>query len=94
MSDNVILIRFGELYLKGKNKCYFENILKDNIRNKLNGIACKLYFGRGRYVVKEYAECDEQLIIERLKQVSDCIRCLWHGDAVTNWTKSQALQFR
>ncbi len=69
MSDNVILIRFGELYLKGKNKCYFENILKDNIRNKLNGIACKLYFGRGRYVVKEYAECDEQLIIERLKQV-------------------------
>ncbi len=69
MSDNVILIRFGELYLKGKNKCYFENILKDNIRNKLNGIACKLYFGRGRYVVKEYAKCDEQLIIERLKQV-------------------------
>lgn len=69
MSDNVILIRFGELYLKGKNKCYFENILKDNIRSKLNGIDCKLYFGRGRYVVKEYDACDEQRIIERLKQV-------------------------
>lgn len=69
MSDNVILIRFGELYLKGKNKCYFENILKDNIRSKLGDIDCKLYFGRGRYVVKEYDECDELRIIERLKQI-------------------------
>lgn len=69
MSDNVILVRFGELYLKGKNKAYFENILKDNIRRKLDGVDCKLYFGRGRYVVKEYAETAEHVIIERLQQV-------------------------
>lgn len=69
MSGNVILIRYGELYLKGKNKNYFENVLKDNIRSKLSGVACKLYFGRGRYVVKEFAETDEAEIIKRLKQV-------------------------
>ncbi|MCH5162600.1 MAG: tRNA 4-thiouridine(8) synthase ThiI [Clostridiales bacterium] len=69
MFDNVILIRYGEVYLKGKNFSYFENILKDNIREKLNGIGCKLYFGRGRYVVKEYGESDELEIIRRLKQV-------------------------
>lgn len=69
MTNNVILIRFGELYLKGKNKDYFENVLKDNIRKKLDGIDCKLYFGRGRYVVKEYAQADEHAIIARLKQV-------------------------
>ncbi len=69
MSDNVIIIRYGEVYLKGKNFSYFENILKDNIRSKLDGVECKLYFGRGRYVVKEYDISDEDEIIARLKQV-------------------------
>lgn len=69
MSDNVILIRFGELYLKGKNKNYFENTLKDNIRAKLDGIDCQLYFGRGRYVVKQFDDGSEDEIIRRLKQV-------------------------
>lgn len=69
MSDNVIIIRYGELYLKGKNKDYFENVLRDNIRSKLSDIACKLYFGRGRYAVKEYAPSDESEIIDRLKHV-------------------------
>ena len=69
MSGNVILIRYGELYLKGKNKCVFENKLKDNIRAKLAGIKCSIYFGRGRYVVKEYDEFDEGEIIDRLKHV-------------------------
>ena len=31
MSENVVLIRYGELYLKGKNKDYFENMLKDKV---------------------------------------------------------------
>lgn len=69
MSNNVILLRFGELYLKGKNQSYFENTLKDNIRAKLDGIDCKLYFGRGRYVVKEYAERDEDEIIDRVRRI-------------------------
>ena len=69
MFNNVILIRYGELYLKGKNKDYFENTLKNNIRSKLDGIDCKIYFGRGRYVVKEYTESVQAEIIKRLKQV-------------------------
>lgn len=69
MSDNVLILRYGELYLKGKNKNYFENTLKDNIRAKLEGIDCKIYFGRGRYAIKEYSEFDEPEIINRMKQV-------------------------
>ncbi len=69
MSNNVILVRFGELYLKGKNKDYFENTLKNNIRRKLEGIECSLYFGRGRYVVKDYPNAVESEIIFKLKQV-------------------------
>lgn len=70
MSDgNVILIRYGELYLKGKNKDYFENTLKNNIRKKLADVDCKIYFGRGRYVVKEYASADERCVIDKLRQI-------------------------
>ena len=69
MFDNVLILRYGELYLKGKNQSYFENMLKDNIRAKLDGIDCKIYFGRGRYAVKEYSEYDEPEIINRMKQV-------------------------
>lgn len=69
MFDNVILIRYGEVYLKGKNFAYFENMLKNNIRSKLYGIDCKLYFGRGRYVVKQYSENDEIEILQRLKRI-------------------------
>ncbi|MBD5131715.1 MAG: tRNA 4-thiouridine(8) synthase ThiI [Clostridiales bacterium] len=70
MSDNsVILIRYGELYLKGKNKDYFENVLKNNIRSKLDGLDCKLYFGRGRYVVKDFSADLQTEIVKRLKQV-------------------------
>ncbi len=69
LSDNVILIRYGELYLKGKNIDFFENTLKNNIRAKLNDINCKLYFGRGRYVVKEFDEDDMPLILTKLKQI-------------------------
>lgn len=69
MFNNVILIRFGELYLKGKNKDYFENTLKNNITDKLRGIDCKVFFGRGRYVVKDYNTTAEYDIISRLKQV-------------------------
>lgn len=69
MFNNVILIRFGELYLKGKNRSYFEGKLKSHITRTLSDIKCEVFFGRGRYVVKDYVECDELAIIEKLKKV-------------------------
>ena len=33
---NCILIRFGEIFLKGHNKKYFEDLLINNIKNALN----------------------------------------------------------
>ncbi|MCH5155528.1 MAG: tRNA 4-thiouridine(8) synthase ThiI [Clostridiales bacterium] len=69
MFGNVILIRFGELYLKGKNKDYFENMLKSHIKDKLSDIDCSVYFGRGRYVVNNYNVAVENDIISRLKQI-------------------------
>ena len=33
-----ILIRYGELFLKGKNKGYFEDLLIKNIKSALTGL--------------------------------------------------------
>lgn len=67
--DRVILIRFGELFLKGKNKQFFENLLIRSIKEKLADLPCSPHFGRGRYVVADYPETVEKTIIGRLKTV-------------------------
>ncbi len=66
--DNVIILRYSEIHLKGKNRAFFENILKNNILAKLSGIDCRAEFSYGRYVVCDYAASDEAVIVKRLKQ--------------------------
>ena len=67
--DRVIVLRYSEIHLKGKNRAFFENILKRNILEKLKGITCHATFGYGRYVISDYAEEAERKITERLKTV-------------------------
>ena len=67
MNENVIIIRYAELYLKGKNRNFFERLLIDNILKALKGVACKTKFNRSRYEVYDYV--DETEIVERLKKV-------------------------
>lgn len=67
--DKVILIRYGELYLKGKNRGFFENLLISAIKNRLRGVSCAFRFGRGRYVVSDFAPEDERRILDKLRTV-------------------------
>lgn len=67
--NRIIIIRIGEIYLKGKNRSYFESLLMRNIKNKLSGFNCKLFFGRNRYAVSSFNPSDEQDIIKALKKV-------------------------
>lgn len=65
----VILLRFGELYLKGKNRGFFEKTLISNIIHSLKDIDCKVTKATGRYVVSDYDEIDEISIIDKLTKV-------------------------
>lgn len=67
--DNVIVIRYSEIHLKGKNRAFFENLLKRNITAKLKNIVCREEFFYGRYVISDYAEEDENFIISELCKV-------------------------
>lgn len=67
--ENVIVIRYGELYLKGKNRAFFERLLIKNIKYKLKNFNCELEVGRSRYLVKNYAAEAENEIIAALGTV-------------------------
>ena len=64
--DKVIILRYSEIHLKGKNRAFFENILKRNIIEKLRGIPCSTEFGYGRYVISDYDDSCERKITEKL----------------------------
>lgn len=64
-----ILLRFGEIFLKGKNKNYFESILIKNIKEVLSNFTCTVKKMAGRFVVSDYEEANESLIIDCLTKV-------------------------
>ena len=66
--ENVIVIRYGEIFLKGKNRKIFENLLKDNIQNSLKDIPHKFSVKHTRYIVSNYGN-NEDLVCQKLNKV-------------------------
>lgn len=67
--QEVILVRFGEIFLKGKNYIYFENTLFKNVKNKLSKYNLTLDRTVGRFIVSNFDQNDKNDIIEDLKTV-------------------------
>ena len=64
-----ILIRFGEIFLKGKNYSFFENTLYKNIKWRLKDFDCNLTKTAGRFLVENFADEDLDTIIDAIKSV-------------------------
>ncbi|MFA6800631.1 MAG: tRNA uracil 4-sulfurtransferase ThiI [Acholeplasmataceae bacterium] len=66
--DKKILIRFGDLMLKGKNIGFFIKAVRQHVKNSLRNYEVKYAFMHDRmYVI--YQESDEEIIIEALKKI-------------------------
>ena len=65
----VIIIRYAELFLKGKNKGFFEKAFEQNMQRALQVADCELVKQPGRYLVKNFADDDAEILIESLKKV-------------------------
>lgn len=65
--NNVILIRFSEIHLKGGNKKYFLKLLYNNIKTALKGYNCRLENIQNRLLIRDYD--DEESIINELRCV-------------------------
>ena len=67
--EKVIIIRYGEIFLKGKNKRYFENLLEKNIANAIQKYDCRIEKSRTRHFVEGFREQDLDDIIQTLTKV-------------------------
>ena len=67
--ERVILIRFGEIFLKGKNRGYFEKSLFSNIKISLDKFNLNVVKISGRYVVRNYNADDESEIVNRISKI-------------------------
>lgn len=65
----VLLLKFGELFLKGRNRHDFINLLKRNILNNLKSYKCRLDETQGRLVLSGYDLNFEDEIICKLQTV-------------------------
>ena len=64
-----ILIRYGELYLKGNNRNFFERCLMNNIKAVLDGYNYRFVKSSGRFFIEDYDSDSELDIINKLNKV-------------------------
>lgn len=67
--EKVIIIRYSEIHLKGKNRGWFERVFSVNIEKSLKGIRHEVHRQSGRYLIENFNEADTEKILERLKKV-------------------------
>ncbi|HHF56030.1 MAG TPA: tRNA 4-thiouridine(8) synthase ThiI [Thermoplasmatales archaeon] len=65
----MILIHYGEIGIKGKNRAVFENCLVRNIRRALKGEVVKIRREYGRILVEEKKDANLNFIRERLSKI-------------------------
>ena len=67
--EKVIIIRYCELHLKGKNRGFFERQFAINMERALKGIKHEIRRQSGRYLIESFDEEDITLILSKLDKV-------------------------
>lgn len=65
----VIILRYGELFLKGNNRKFFEDTLVKNIKKSLTDFHFDFKRITGRYEISNFDESQLKTILERLKRI-------------------------
>ncbi len=65
----MILIHYGEIGIKGKNRAVFENCLVRNIKKALGNEIEKIYREYGRILVKEGERANYEMLKEKLAKI-------------------------
>ena len=68
--EKIIIIRYCEIHLKGKNRNFFESLLEKNIRKAVADIDCVIEKAQSRYLVKRFSDFDYDIIVEKLLKIS------------------------
>ncbi len=68
--DRIVIIRVCEIFLKGKNRFYFVNLLEEHIKEALKKVKCDVKKLQMRYLVENFDESDYEEIVSALLKVS------------------------
>lgn len=68
MTERLILIKYGEIHLKGLNRPFFKRLLKQRLSEALEGLNCNIFELHGRVFVSGYNMRDEAEAITRCRQ--------------------------
>lgn len=94
----VILLRFGEMFLKGKNYSFFAKTLYNNIKNAIKKYDCKIEKIAGRYLVTDFNEFNKDEVIDTLTKIfglvslSVATEVESTQEAITDFCKSIVIQ--
>lgn len=67
---NAIILRYCEIHLKGKNRGYFEKLLKENIKSSLKGIKHTFTCMHSRYLIEDFSDNDYSLITDKIEKIA------------------------
>lgn len=67
--EKVIIIRYSEMHLKGKNRGWFERVFSVNMEKSLKGMRHEIRRYSGRYLVENFDESQTEKILAALKKV-------------------------
>lgn len=67
--EKVIIIRYAEIHLKGKNRGYFERAFAANMEKSLKGIRHEIRRQSGRYLVEKFDDGEVDKIVKKLTKV-------------------------
>lgn len=67
--EKVIIVRYCEIHLKGKNRGYFEKVFMANLERALTGIRHEIRKPSGRYIVENFDQERTDEILEKLSKV-------------------------
>ncbi len=66
--EKVILVRYGEIFLKGKNRSFFVSLLKTNMEHALKDIPHKILVMQTRYVITDFGD-NYDAIIDKISKI-------------------------
>ena len=65
--ERLLLIKYGEIHLKGQNRPFFKRALKNRLIQGLKPLGCYVHEQDGRIYVTGYDPLDEDRVLERAK---------------------------
>ena len=67
--QQVVIVRYCEIHLKGNNRGYFEKVFLQNLEKALRGIRHEIHRPSGRYIVDGFDKVCAEEIEDRLSKV-------------------------